>query len=178
MPAASFVVIVVRANPVPAGLCRRARHENALRATRKRSSLSSRTRKAFGFFSNEPLTIREVAGRRFHVRLVLTDAGQFPEGLLRLRERVEDFSRIDMRLASFRVARNARFRDRGAGATPKAGVGADAGDARRSRRLQPSRRQRTRQSRIARCPRLWFVVKNRQDASATASSWRVTLNSQ
>ena len=74
------------------------------------------------------MTIREVAGRRFHVRLVLTDAGQFPEGLLRLRERVEDFSRIDMRLASFRVARNARFRDRGAGATPKAGVGESGGD--------------------------------------------------
>ena len=30
MPAASFVAIAVRVNPVPAGLCRRARHENAL----------------------------------------------------------------------------------------------------------------------------------------------------
>ena len=40
--------------PPPRGLRLRARHESALRATRKRPSLSSRARKCFARFSNEP----------------------------------------------------------------------------------------------------------------------------
>ena len=53
----------------------------------------------------------------------------FPILSMSVRGRSEGFSRIDGSLESFRVARNARFRDRDAGATPKAGVGERGGDA-------------------------------------------------
>ena len=93
---------------------------------------------------------------------------EFPEGFHRTLLSSVECSKTPRRLFVLRreawavfVSPEGRFRDRDAGATPGAGVAADAGGARRSHRLQPSRRRRTRQSRVARCPRLWFVVKKR-----------------
>ena len=124
MPAVSFVASVVRANPVPAGLRRRARHESAS-DTKAFTPVGRFHENASRFYSNEPLQRGEVqspdnveaASRRFemrrstsflaadvNVRLEATrrrfhvscrhvlDVGLSPDGVLRLRERVEDFS--------------------------------------------------------------------------------------
>ena len=89
---------------------------------------------------------------------------------LNVRGRFEEFSRIDGRLESFRVARNARFRDRDAGIPPLERGWGEC----RCREPKPQALSRATAALApiapARCPRLWFVVKkNRGDASATTT---------
>ena len=188
--------------PVPAGLCRRARHESAQARHENLYRRSSIARKCYrGFIERasrreglvdlnacDKIDVREGACPHAPcaLRLNARCCSRMPRRVqstshycsLNVRAASEGFSRIDVRLTSFRVARNARFRDRGAGATPGAGVAADAGDARQSRRLRPSRRRRTRQSRIARCPRLWFVVKKQARCRSCHFKRRLPLNLQ
>ena len=74
----------------------------------------------------------------------------------------EGFSRIDGRLERFRVARNARFRDRDAGIPP---LERGWGECRcREPKPQEALSRATAALApiaLARCPRLWFVVKKR-----------------
>ena len=134
-------VIVVRVNPVPPGLCRCARHENALRATRKPlPSVVDGTKMLARFYRQNQLTRRDCRSRRKRPARHLDWESLWPicgdccptvfriefAGLHRVfhfsslnaRGRSEGFSCIGERLASFRVARNARFRDRAAGMPP------------------------------------------------------------
>ena len=106
MPAASFVASVVRANPVPAGWRRRARHESAS-DTKAFTPVGRFHENASRFYSNEPLQRGEVVERRF-ARVSMSQynveavsrrffhlgcrAANSPWSELRLRERVEDFS--------------------------------------------------------------------------------------
>ena len=83
----------------------------------------------------------------------------FPILSMSVRGRPEGFSRIDGRLESFRVARNARLRDRDAGIPP---LGRGWGEC-RCREPKPQALSRATAAgapiALARCPRLWFVVK-------------------
>ena len=166
-------VIVVRANPVLAGLCRRARHESAQARHENLYPLSSMARKCCrGFIEracrHEGLVDQNASGlldnpivfvkcSRCGQRLSSTTS----DCRLNVRGRFEEFSRIDGRLESFRVARNARFRDRDAGIPP---LGRGRGECRR-REPKPQALSRATAAlapiALARCPRLWFVVKKR-----------------
>ena len=127
--------IVVRANPVLAGLCRRARHESAQARHENLYPLSSMARKCCrGFIEracrHEGLVDQNASGLLDNpiVFVECSRCGQrfsstTSDCRLNVRGRFEEFSRIDGRLESFRVARNARFRDRDAG-IPPAGAGA------------------------------------------------------
>ena len=146
-PAALARAIGIRPTPAPRGYARV--HVTKTRVPRDTKTFKPHVdaRKAFGAFSNAQFALWE-------------SVSMLPVWHLRGRGLCEAFS------CSRRLSDKFSCRPKGVFVTDattqprRDGVDADAADARRSLRLQTSRRLRTRQSRNARCRRARFVVKN------------------